>query len=362
MGVYKKDNRWYIDYYLPNGKRKRETVSIEGVNPSKINREDAKKALNIRKAEFAQGKFDIAQTKKPIHFRKLAERYLQYAKTNKRAWRRDEQSLKHFVSFFKGKTLQQITPWLIEKYKSERKQKVKPSTVNRELDTLRHMLNMGVTWKMIEENPYKGIKHFKVNNSNLRILSHSEFNNLYETASSELRPILLTAYTTGMRLGEILNLKWENVDFKDEYILVRDSKNYESRTISIHPTLKDILSLLRTTSESEFVFEGRKTVKRAWQKALKLSGITHCRFHDLRHTFASNLVMQGVDIVTVAELMGHKDLSMTKRYSHPSPQHKKQAINKLKLETMDTYLDTKDTSISNLGKIDAIYPATIIEQ
>ena len=64
-----------------------------------------------------------------------------------------------------------------------------------------------------------------------------------------------------------MKLKWENVDFKDEYILVRDSKNYESRTISIHPTLKDILSLLRTTSESEFVFEGRKTVKRAWQKA-----------------------------------------------------------------------------------------------
>ena len=87
---------------------------------------------------------------------------------------------------------------------------------------------------------------------------------------------------------------------------------------------------------------------------MKLSGVAHCRFHDLRHTFASNLVMNGVDIVTVAELMGHKDLSMTKRYSHPSPQHKKNAINKLKLETMDTYLDTKDVSSSNLGKVDAI--------
>ena len=351
MGVYKKDNRWYIDYYLPNGRRKREVVSIEGVDPSKINREDAKKALSIRKSEFAQGKFDIAQTKKPVLFKRLAERYLEYSKTNKRAWKRDEHSLKHFVSFFKGKTLQQITPWLIEKYKSERKQKVKPSTVNRELDTLRHMLNMAVTWKMIEENPYKGIKHFKVNNSSLRILNKEEFKKLYASASTELKSIWITAYTTGMRLGEILNLKWEDVDIKEEYILVRDSKNYESRTISIHPTLKETLSLLRTMSKSEFTFEGRKTIKRAWQKALRLSGIAHCRFHDLRHTFASNLVMKGVDIVTVAELMGHKDLSMTKRYSHPSPQHKKEAINKLKLETMDTYLDTKKETV---GTIDGL--------
>ena len=331
MSVYKKNNRWYIDYYLPNGQRKREAVSIEGVDPSKINREDAKKALSIRKAEIAQGKFDIVQTNKAITFTKLSERYLEYSKTNKRAWKRDEQSLKHLDYFFKGKTLQQITPWLIEKYKSNRKNDVKPSTVNRELDTLRHMLNIAVVWKMIDDSPYKGIKHFKVNNSNLRILSDEEFNRLYQSASIELKPILLTAYTTGMRLGEILNLKWEDVNFKDDYIIVRDSKNYESRTISIHPTLKETLSQLINKSESEFIFEGRKTVKRAWQKALKLSGISHCRFHDLRHTFASNLVMNGVDIVTVAELMGHKDLSMTKRYSHPSPQHKKDAIKSLKI-------------------------------
>ena len=97
----------------------------------------------------------------------------------------------------------------------------------------------------------------------------------------------------------------------------------------MHPTLKETLSHLNDRSENELAFEGRKTVKRAWQKALRLSGIAHCRFHDLRHTFASNLVMNGVDIVTVAELMGHKDLSMTKRYSHPSPQHKKEDIQKL---------------------------------
>ena len=72
MAVYKKNERWYIDYYLPSGKRKREVVTIPGVNPAQINRQDAIKALSIRKAEMAQGKFDIAQTEKKIPFTILA--------------------------------------------------------------------------------------------------------------------------------------------------------------------------------------------------------------------------------------------------------------------------------------------------
>ena len=131
-------------------------------------------------------------------------------------------------------------------------------------------------------------------------------------------------------------MKWEDVSFTNSHLTVRDSKNYESRYIPLHPELKEAYQDLKNQSESEYVFNGRTTIKRQWQKALKESGIIHCRFHDLRHTFASSLVMNGVDIDTVAELMGHKDLSMTKRYSHPSPQHKKQAINKLNFRTIPT--------------------------
>ena len=211
---------------------------------------------------------------------------------------------------------------------------------------------MAVTWGMIAASPYKGIKHFKVSNINLRILSEEEFNRLYKAASVEIKPILITAVLTGMRRGELLNLKWDDVHLSDGYILVRDSKNYESRSISLHPSLKRTLMELKKKSKTEFVFEGRKTIKRAWQNALKKSAIAHCRFHDIRHTFASRLVMQGVDLVTVAELMGHKDLSMTKRYSHPSPEHKKRAVETLNLGGMDTYMDTKadndDLASSNI--------------
>ncbi|MGE5443759.1 MAG: tyrosine-type recombinase/integrase, partial [Ignavibacteriales bacterium] len=175
-------------------------------------------------------------------------------------------------------------------------------------------------------------------------LSEEEFERLYGAATSEFRPILLTAITTGMRKGEILNLKWVDVNLEEGFILVRDSKNYESRAITIHPKLKEALLTLANKSQSEYVFEGRKTIKRAWENALRKSGIPHCRFHDLRHTFATRLVMKGTDLATLQELMGHKDINMTKRYSHPTPEHKKQAIERLDLGTIDTYLDTKATS------------------
>jgi len=217
MAVYKKCNRWFIDYYLPSGKRKRESVTIPGVDPAHINRQDALKALSIRKGEMAQGKFNIAQSKKPILFDKLAEEYLEYSKENKRAWQRDLYSIKQLLFHFRGKTINQITPWLIEKYKSERTKEVKRSTVNRELDTLRNMLNKAVDWRMIDASPYKAVKHFKVNNTKTRILSDSEFEKLYSASSDELKPILLIGICAGVRLGEALNLRWEDTNLREGY-------------------------------------------------------------------------------------------------------------------------------------------------
>jgi integrase len=360
MATFKKGNRQYIDYYLPNGNRKREVVKIKGVDPERITRQDALKALAIRKGQLAEGKFDIADTKKPVLFEKLAEDYLKYSEDNKRAWQRDLYSIRQLLPYFKGKTLNQITSWLVEKYKSDRKDQVKPSTVNRELDTLRNMLNKAVDWKMIDSSPYKGVKHFRVNNTNLRILNQSEFEKLYQASPSDLKPILVTAVNTGMRLSEVLNLKWNDVDLDKGYLIVRDSKNYESRTISLNPNLKAALSSLKKETQSEYVFNGRKTIKRAWTNTLRKSGIPHCRFHDLRHTFASNLVMNGYDLVTVAELMGHKDISMTKRYSHPTPQHKKQAVESLNFGAVDTYLDTKEDSEQVEAEIES--NVTILKQ
>jgi len=253
------------------------------------------------------------------------------------------------VNHFRSKTLQQINPWIIEKYKSDRKKIVKPSTINRDLGTLRNMLNKAVDWGMIESSPFKGVKLFRVDNINLRIISGDEFNLLYASSSLDLKPILLCAISTGMRRGELLNLKWSDTNLNNGHILVRDSKNYESRTIPINATLLKALSDLKKYTKSEYVFRYRKCVKRAWTNALKKSGIAHCRFHDLRHSFASRLVMARVDLVTVAELMGHRDITMTKRYSHPTPEHKKHAVESLNFETVASYSASKN-EIDELSK------------
>jgi integrase len=337
--IRERGKSFQLDYYM-NGERVRETVKIEGIPKDKITRTDAEKILNIRLAQVARGE-KIALKSKSILFDTLCKKYLnEYSKVNKRSWKRDRQSIKYFLGQFDGKTLNQLSPLLIEGYKRERAKVVKKSTVNRELDTLRNMLNKAVEWGYIEKSPYQGVKKYKVNNTNLRILNNEEFELLYNAASEQFKPILLTAVRTGMRLGEILSLQWEDINLKEDYLLVKDSKNYESRYIPIHPELKVALINLKQNSESDYVFAGRKSITKQWQKAFKGAGIAYCRFHDLRHTFGSNLVMNGVDIVTVAELMGHKDLSMTKRYSHPTPEHKRKAVYGLNIENKKSLQNT----------------------
>jgi len=332
-----------------------DVVSIEGVNPTKINREDAKKALSICKAEIAQGKFEIEQTSKPIFFEKLLKQYLEYSESNKRpgSYERDITSSKHLSHYFFGKKIQQISNWQIERYKVTRqKEPMKngklPSkaTINRELAMIKHMFNKAVDWKVISHNPIAKVKLFPEKPKQLRVITEEEFSKLYNEASDFLKPILMIAVHIGLRRSEILNLKVSDISLKDRYILVRESKNGEIRHVPINSLLMKTLKSVINNTDSEYLFVGPtgdpvKSVKQGFWAALRRSGIPHLRFHDLRHSFGSNLSMAGVDIATIQELMGHKDISTTKRYLHPSPSHKKEAVERLTFSPMDTYLDTK---------------------
>jgi integrase len=143
---------------------------------------------------------------------------------------------------------------------------------------------------------------------------------------------------TGMRRSEIAKLKWVNVDLMGKYIHVVETKNNESRSIPIAEQLLFVLKGLKTKSKSENVFnthEGKPYTNesywnRAWNTTLTKSGIDKCRFHDLRHTFTSRLIVdEKEDYVTVMALTGHKDISMLLRYSHTREEAKKSAINKI---------------------------------
>ncbi len=234
MGVYAKGNRWYIDYYV-NGKRKREVVSIPEKDPSTITLRDAEKALAIRKAEMAQGKFDIIQTEKQVKFEKLIEAYLEWADENHKSPERDHAACKNLLTHFKGKNIYGLNLWEIEKYKSERKkQGRKPETINKELGAMRRMFNLalqGVLSVKVGKNPVQGIKLLKVPKAKPRTYKPWEFRELYKAASAHFRPILLCAYMTGMRRSEIAKLIWKDVDFEERTIYVAETKNDEPRTI-----------------------------------------------------------------------------------------------------------------------------------
>ena len=362
MGVYRKHNRWYIDYYMPNRKRKREVVSIPGVDPSRINREDAKKALSIRKAEIAQGKFKLESAIKPTQFEKLVTQYLEFSKLNKRpnSYERDLTSSKHLSRYFNGKTIQQITSWDVEKYKSSRQKQVMrngktpaKASINRELAMLKHMFKKAIEWNMISTSPATQVKLYPEKPKQLRVITNEEFTKLYATASDFLKPILMIAIYTGLRRSEILNLKVSDVNLRHKYIIIRESKNGEIRHVTISPLLMKTLKSVINNTDCEYLFAGPdgnpvKTVKKAFWGALRRSGIAHLRFHDLRHSFGSYLSMAGVDIATIQELMGHKDISTTKRYLHPSPKHKKDAVERLNFSPAVTHLDTEDETKEQL--------------
>ncbi|MFH1438048.1 MAG: site-specific integrase, partial [Pseudomonadota bacterium] len=162
-------------------------------------------------------------------------------------------------------------------------------------------------------------------------LSSEEAERLIDSASVSLKHMILVALNTGMRKSEILGLTWRDIDFSISTISIRDSKNGDGRKIPMNETVLATLSDLGRKENDEKVFlrpggQPVKSIRTAFENAVKRAGIDDFRFHDLRHTFASWLVMSGVDIKTVQELLGHKTFSMTLRYSHLSAQHKAEAV------------------------------------
>jgi integrase len=158
-----------------------------------------------------------------------------------------------------------------------------------------------------------------------------------------------------MRRGEILGLKWHDIDYKRGIITLLDTKNGQKREVPMSETVKNTVIQVRKHPESPYVFcnelgQGRHDVRKSFATALKKSGIIGFRFHDLRHTFASQLVMSGIDLNTVRELLGHKDITMTLRYSHLAPRHKQHAVDILS-KKLDTFW-TLDPKIENVQKTD----------
>ncbi len=345
MGVYCKNNIYFIDYYV-NDRRKREKIGSS--------RKLAETVLSKRKVEIAEGKFLDVVKKERVKFEDFAQEYLNiHSKQHKKSWKTDFYLIKDLERFFKGKYLYTITPQDIEHFKMERLKEtvgsketdnpktVSTATVNRQLDTLRGILNKAIAWGKLQTSPMKSVQYLKVPRGRLRFLEKEEIVKLLSNCGTNLRPIVVLALFTGMRRGEILGLKWHDIDVKRNIITLLDTKNGEKREVPMNEQVKTALIRVRKHPDTAYIFCNEKGVpvhdiRKSYSTALRKSGITNFRFHDLRHTFASQLVMSGVDLNTVRELLGHKDMTMTLRYSHLAQSHKQRAVDILG-KKMDTF-------------------------
>ena len=347
-GIYKRGNTYWIRYA---GLDKRTVYESSKSTKHK----DAEALLLQRKQGIKEGKQPELKRIENHVFKELGAAYMSWAE-RQRCFKGKAYLIKQLVEKFGNLPLRRFNTMLIEQYQTERMQKGnKPATINRFLATLKHMFTKAVDWNMVEEDVLKGVRKVKLleeNNKRLRYLAQEECHSLLDSCENHLKPIVLTALNSGMRKAEILNLRWEQVDLKHGFILLSITKNGERREIPINGTLREMFQTRLRRLDVPFVFNDPKTgrpyqdIKHSFSTARRKAGINDFHFHDLRHTFASHLVMAGVDLTTVKELLGHKTLSMTLRYAHLSPSHKVKAV-----DILDSALNQKPTiqKLYNLG-------------
>jgi len=334
-GIYKRDGSPYlwITYTGADGKQKRESTKT-------VTKTEAEYILSCKRKATMEG-IILPAKKKDRPFSELAEEYLEWAK-RQRSYKQKGEQIRLLLREFEGFGLKDFTTKAIEQYQSKRlSEGKKPATVNKAIAILKHMFTKAEEWGWIDEITLKGVhrvRNIQENNKRLKYLEPEQEAVLVGVCEAHLKPVVITALKTGMRKREILGLTWDRVDLRNNLILLDKTKNGERREIPVNSALRAMLENLamENIGGSPNVFHDRKgnpykDVKRSFATACKRAGVKDFVFHDLRHSFASRLVMSGVDITTVKELLGHKTLTMTLRYAHLAPSHKAQAVEKLEV-------------------------------
>jgi integrase len=213
------------------------------------------------------------------------------------------------------------------------------ATANRYLASLSHCLNLAKNkWGWIRENPVAKLEKYKEPRGRLRFLTQNEITDLLNACEQEkhkpLKLIVLLALCTACRKMELLSLKWKNIDLKRCVAVVEETKNNERRTLFLGKIAVKALQEYYPNRHhnSSFVFPNRFgtkpiNIEREFRRSLRLAGISNFHFHDLRHTAASYLAMNGATHSEIAEVLGHKSLNMVKRYAHMSQSHTANVVN-----------------------------------
>lgn len=329
--VYQRGKRWWYDFSL-NGQRYRAPL------PEATNKVQAKRAITTIKNQIYEGKFGDGI--KTLFKDFVKEVYEPVAKLKRSYNTFEKHHIKIVLAYFKDYELSEISPLLVEKFKRELLNKPvlgnkprKPASVNRLLAVLSGILTMACDNGLITKNPCSKVKRLREDNARTRFLTIEEEETLMAGLKGpylRLKPMVVIALNTGMRLGEIVNLTWNQIEWERNRINVINTKNALDRTIPMEPCVKDLLIQLwrdcDKTNQRVFAGQEAKAIGLSFRLLVRRVKLTDFHFHDLRHTFATRLAESGIDAFTIAALLGHKTLAMTQRYTHPSDDHKRKAI------------------------------------
>lgn len=330
-GVFERKGSYYISFINAQGRRTQR--KLKGTHT--LTQARALRAKELEKVERAVV-LGYAPPGKET-FGEIRRRYLnhQKARLTPRAYERTRGVVEgRLADTFGSLKLADIRRVDIQKYATERSASVSSGSVVKELNILKHLLGLAVEWELIPMNPAQGIKLPRVPAGRVRYLQPGELRAVLEACPEWLRPIAALLAFTGMRRGEVLGVRWLDVDRCGGRILLPQTKNGEARIVWLNALACQVLDSLPASAPKDHVFPvsddvSPENVSLAFLRACRKIGIADFRLHDLRHTAASWLRMSGADLQDVAELLGHKDLRMTKRYTHLSPAHLSAAVKRL---------------------------------
>jgi integrase len=332
--LFKHSNgRYYVLFYDEHGRRKWKSTGH-------TTKPEALKALT----EFRE----LVQRRTPsLSLKEFFSQFIAYAETVYRP--KTLELMRNVIKGFEGMHprayLAELTPQHVDAYKAKRLREVSPVTVHIELRTLRSVFNVARRWKMLETDPCDGVSLPQLPERAPLALTREDIEKLISCIRENwLRELVIFAVQTGMRRGELLNLKWSSVDFEGRLVTVETSASFRTKAgrRRVVPLSDSALHLLRSKygkSPSEFVFTlNDRPIYPNWVRALFKRYVRKAnlsnpqfRFHSLRHTFASWLVQKGVPIYEVQKILGHSSVNVTEVYSHLAGSELHSAVNRISI-------------------------------
>ena len=348
MSLFKRgDIYWYE--FVHNGRRYRKSTGVKNQRVAG----DIERAFELRSRKAKSGSRSASR----FRFRSAMSDFLKWSEQQHTAHpsthRRYKVSSVALLRFFPDTQLDKITREEVERFKTTRarefktarsktgraktKRRVRPATVNRELACLKALINFAIKSDLLIKNPVSGVKFLPEDNQQMRVLSHNEEREYFSKASPVLRDIARLILDTGMRPEEVYTLRPENVDLIRKTIQVPRGKTAAARRVlTLTSAAAEVLRRRLAGIETPYLFpcdtdpnRPIPKVNNAHDRAVKESRIPPLRLYDLRHTWATRAAMSGIDLVTLAAMLGHSRIQMVLRYAHPTQAHQAKAMEKL---------------------------------